>query len=255
MSKQKVQNMLIIVLIIVVVLLASFLLIGLNKMTAQARNEIGGGPRDGVSLPAQNIFTDEFNFVKGDAAEQGGQQNSLEGFAELQSASLGATGIGGQSTNSGTELVPAAAFRHDGLNGSPSKYRIQTYLGGYIRNNDTVLLCVVAPVYLPDGATLTRFTMYFVDDHATYDMWRAYLIRHKLSAAPGTSSENVMDLDFLNGTGIDSSAPFFAWSTVINTSGAENVSNDYGYSITFCFDESTGLDQLLYGFNVNYNLP
>jgi hypothetical protein len=231
MLKQKTQNILIAVLIIAVVILASALVIGLNRMIAQAQDE---GPNIN---PSGSVEPDEDN----------------EGYAAIGDKPPGTIpkpGIGGQSTMYGVEYVPSSAFRHDGSTGSPSGYRFW-WPAGYIRNNDSYYMCIAAPVYLPHGATITEFGMYFVDDHSTYDTWRAYLWRSKQSHPPGTTAETVADLDFLDSYNIDDSTIYLGWSRII-TSGTETVSNEYGYTITFCFDPNTGMYHRIYGFHVMY---
>jgi hypothetical protein len=72
---------------------------------------------------------------------------------------------------------------------------------------------------------------------------------------PGTSAETVIDLNFIDTYDIDGPTIWRGWSQVIDTPGRDSVSNAYGYSITFCFDPATGLDHLIYGFDVLYDMP
>lgn len=162
-----------------------------------------------------------------------------------------------QSTNSGAEYIPASAFRHDGEVGASGAYRFSvlggTFPGGYLRNISTVGFCMAAPVYLPDNATITEFSMFFMDDHPTSDLWDVYLWRRKHNGIPSTTAQIVMDLDFLDGLNIDDTNIYEGSTANVVTAGSQVVDNNYGYTITFCMDGNTGLQQLIYGFKVAYN--
>ena len=253
MPNQKIQNLLIIVLIIVVVILASFLLTGINKMTAQARIETAGANLAssfdetgaiieeeqglGTILSYQGVFTEE--------VETSGQAVPMLADGDLKAP------ISGQSTNSGAEFIPASAFRHDGFTGLANDY-LYWPTGGYIRNNSANDVCLSAPVYVPDGATLTEFSIYVLDNDPSINLSedppdRIHFWRKNL-ASPTTSAE-ALATAFIPGVVADT----FIRRWFIGISGT--VSNDYGYYTTFCFPADTGLDILVYGARVDYTLP
>jgi len=270
MFKQSIENYLIVVLVILVVLLSYFLVIGFNRTAVQARNNVPESRADTfrpslaiedkieeqqlseVSLAYQDVFTNP-NVLEPPEGEEQYDGEVVEAIGiNGQSAS-----IGGQSTGTGAEFIPASAFRHDG-NSPASEYEILTFgdgIGGYIRNNSAGYMCISGPVYLPNGATITWFRQYFVDSNSSLEMWTAVLWRRKLSSPPTTTADVVADLDFLFFNPIDS---IFVWrgsSANIVTAGSETVSNEYGYYITYCFDPNTDMSHRIYGFEVDYTLP
>lgn len=174
------------------------------------------------------------------------QQGQLEEVDDLESLILNSiqdSSIDPQSTNSGTEVIPTSAFRHDGTNGNG--FRFWPY-SGYLRNRSSSLMCLSAPVYVPDGVTMTRFSMYFVDDSPSDIEARLYRKNH---AFPTSTAELISSMFF---SGIDESTIFVGWDDTFEP-GTETVSNNYGYSIAFCFDANTSLDQRIYGFSVDYD--
>ncbi len=191
-----------------------------------------------TNMVYQGVYTNVLNNLPGDVKRKEGQ---LEVIDDLKSAAF----IGGQSTNSGSEYIPSSAFRHDGS--SPASGFRFWPTAGYIRNNSSSRMCLAAPVYVPHGATLTEFSMYFMDDHAASDMG-AVLWRSKYASPPGSSAEWVTGLYF---PGVDAATRRRGYNTDIQP-GTETVSNAYGYYISFCFDPDTGLEQLVYGFRVDY---
>jgi hypothetical protein len=217
MLRQRMNYLLLGVIVVAVVILSSFLVFGFDRLTAQAQGE---NPNADL---AQSLARTE------------GQVEAIND----------ASPIGPQSTTSGAEYIPPSAIRHDGVSPA-SGYRFWLY-EGYIRNNSTSLMCLSAPVYVPHGATITQFSMFFVDDHATSDM-EARLFRRRHAFPPDTSSELMANMYF---PGIDAPTHWIGWTTAIQP-GTETVSYDYGYYVAFCFDPDTGLDQRVYGFRVDY---
>ncbi len=228
MPKQKTQSFLFIVAVIVaVIILATIFVNDFSRMTALAQDEGGANPN---SFPAPAASPEQhFNAVQ-----------------DLQSL-IPEGEIGGQSIQSGFEYIPSSAFRHDGISPA-SGYRFIP-VEGYIRNNSAALMCLAAPVYVPNGVTLTKFSMFFVDDHPISDM--AAIFRRRSHTSPGNAAETVASLNF-DSNNIDEPTVFEGFTTAI-TSGREVVNNNFGYYITFCFDPNTGLDQRVYGFRVEYN--
>jgi hypothetical protein len=216
MVEQRIYRLLLVLLVIGLVVLFTLMLTGFGRVTAQAQ--------DG------NINADLAHTLKHKPAH-------LE--------VVDASSIGGQSTMSGSEYIPSSALRHDGA--SPAGGFRFWPTAGYIRNNSTSYMCLSGPVYVPNGATLTEFSIYFVDDHATSEIV-AVLWRRRQAPAPGDTAELVAGFSF---TGIDTPNVWRGYTNFIEP-GTETVSNGYGYYIGFCFDPNTGLDQLVYGFRVDY---
>jgi hypothetical protein len=182
-----------------------------------------------------------------------GEGESQEGHLEAVD-DLG-SGLSGQSTLSGYEHIPASAFRSDGYPGAAVGYRFSvlggTFPGGYVRNNSANSVCMAAPVYLPDGATVTQVSIFFMDDHPTLDMDNAVRLWRKNHASPGSNAEMMVDLIF---PGVDATTIWRGYTSDI-VSGTQIVSNNYGYYAAFCFHASTGLQHLVYGFRVDYDGP
>jgi hypothetical protein len=218
MPQQRINYLLLGVIIVAVVILSSFLVIGFDRVTAQAQKG------DSNADLAQSLKRTE---------------GQLEAIGD-------AYPIGPQSTNSGAEYIPPSAFRHDGVSPA-SGFRFWLY-EGYIRNNSSDYMCLAAPVYVPHGATLSEFSMFFVDDHAASDMG-ADLWRRRLAFPPDSTAEWVAGMYF---TGIDEPTHWRGWTKAIEPD-TKTVSYDYGYYISFCFNPDTGLEQRVYGFRVNYD--
>jgi hypothetical protein len=193
-----------------------------------------------TNVTYQGVFTDEVDYSSRDRERQ-------EGQLEVLGDDGGAPPIGAQSTGSGDEYVPVSAFRHEGFVGPASEFLISPVDGFILNKSTTEQMCMSGPVYLPHGATITEFSMYFVDDHATSDVWSDFY-RRKHSDPPDSSAELVADLFF---PGFDFSFNLRGFTSYIEP-GTETVSNQYGYYIAFCFDANTGFEQRMYGFRVRY---
>jgi hypothetical protein len=217
MLRQRMDYLLLGVIVVAVVIVSSFLVFDFDRFTAQAQGE---NPNADLA-------------------------RSLERTEGQVMAVDDAFPIGPQSTMSGAEYIPPSAFRHDG-NTPASGYRFWVY-EGYIHNNSSDSMCLAAPVYVPHGATITQFSIFFVDDHATSDVW-ADLWRRRHASTPTSTAEWVAGVAF---PGFDVPTHWIGWTTAIEP-GTETVSYDYGYYISFCFGPDTGLEQRIYGFRVNY---
>lgn len=247
----KMQNLVLVVAVIVaVVILSTFLVIGPNRMTAQAGNELpllatNAQQEVGTHLAYQGVYTNPnmLNFPS-DTEPQAGQ---LKVVTDLKSAISG-SGIDPQSINSGFEYIPSSAFRSDGF--SPASQYSFVPTTGYILSNSATGMCLAAPVYVPNGATLTRFSMFFVDDNADNDLTFVKLWRkNHTPAGAGAAAQVVASLAFPG----NDEATVFEGFTETMTPGTQTVSNNFGYYIGFCFNGNTGLEQLVYGFRVEYN--
>lgn len=248
----KAQNVVLIATVIVAVItLSAFLMIGPNKMSARAQIESSNlmastQQKVETGLTYQEVYTNSNspNFPTGIEPQSG----QLKAVTDLQSATSG-SGVAPQSINSGFEYIPSSAFRSDGVSPASGYRFIPT--AGYIRNNSASQMCLAAPVYVPNGATLTTFSMFFVDDSAPSDLTFVKLWRKNQTASgAGTAAQVVASLSFSN---INEATVFEGFTTTL-TPGTQTVSNNFGYYIGFCFNGGTGLEQLVYGFRVAYNL-
>ena len=66
--------------------------------------------------------------------------------------------------NTASVLVPAADFVDDGFTAQDYVY---DETGGYIYSGGDTYTCMQAPLYLPDGATVSTFGGYVVDNDAS----------------------------------------------------------------------------------------
>lgn len=250
MLKQKTQNLLMIAVIIGVVILSFWLLIGFDRMTVQAQSNsliLQEQQERSPRLAYQNVPTNTVNSL-GTIEVQELRAEVTDNIQDIISKiETGSTGLGAQSINAGYEYIPASAFRHDGASPA-SGYSFFPFLG-FIQNTSSSQMCLAAPVYVPNGATFTNVFIFFVDDSASSDfliaLWR------KNHVSPGGNAEPVAvgtltDID-------DTLVRIGFFDPFQPQPGTGTVSNNYGYSVTFCFDPNTGIEQLVYGFIVTYN--
>lgn len=200
-------------------------------------------------LNYQAVYTNPNAF--GSSADGASEVGQIEAVTDLESLPS-SSGVGPQSTLSGSEHVPPSAFRSDGFPGAAVGYRFSlfggTFPGGYIRNNSANPLCMAAPVYLPEGSTVTQFSIYFMDDHPTLDLDNSTSIRlwRKNLASPGNDAQIMAGFA---SPSTDSTTIFRGFDDTINNA---IVNSDYGYYVTFCLYGNTGLQHLIYGFKVDY---
>jgi hypothetical protein len=270
MVTQRIKSLLLFAIVILaVVILSSFLVIGPDGVTAQAQSNLSlfsesnqGGP--GPWTPAMELAIDEQQEIGTGLTYQGVYTNPnaldfpgglapQEGQLEVVDDLEGEISV--TSTFSGYEHIPASAFRSDGFPGAAVGYRFSVlggaFPGGYVRNNSANSVCMAAPVYLPHGATVTEVSIFFMDDHPTWDMDNAIRLWRKSHTSPGNDADVMVDLNF---PPIDNTIIYRGYTTSI-ASGTEVVSNDYGYYVAFCFHPSTGLQHLVYGWRVDYDMP
>jgi hypothetical protein len=143
-------------------------------------------------------------------------------------------GVGTLSDGSGVEVVPIAAFRHDGNNANDW---FHSFYGGHIQNDSSALPCLMAPTYPPDGATLTQFRFSLLDNSASSDL-SVWLDRVNLTTGA------VQTIGGGSLTGRNSATP---------TEAFDNT-KDYAYFVNLCFDANTGTEILLYGARLIYTL-
>lgn len=256
MVKQKVRNLIIIVIVVIpVAILYALLTVGSYEVTAQSQpphkpalvtsKQITGNQVVNAELNFQSVYTTP-NALDVLEAEEG-EESQLEVVGDLTSGIQ----IEPYSTNSGSEYVPMSAFRSDGFPGAAVGYRFSvlggSFPGGYLRNISSNTVCMAAPVYLPNGATVTEFSIYFMDDHPTLDMNNFIRLWRKSLASPGSNADIMAS--FVSPAGIDSTIIYRGYD---NTIAQATVSNLYSYYITICLYGNTGLQHLVYGFRVNH---
>jgi hypothetical protein len=258
MLNQKVQNLLLVAVIAIPITTVTYLLTsGSNGVAAQVQ----GLP--GLHSAVTELPSDERQEADPHLSYQGIYTNpntlNLPGDVELEEAHLegvddfSSSEIDPQSTNSGSEFVPASAFRSDGSPGAAVGYRFSVlgvpFPGGFVYSISTDYVCMVAPVYLPDGASVTEFSIYFMDDHPTLDFDTDNIVKlwRKDHAFPNNAAN---ELASITTNGLDSTTIIRRSDTSIANA---NVSNDFGYYITFCFDQNSNDQHLVYGFGVDYN--
>jgi hypothetical protein len=251
MLNQKIQTLLLMIAVVIPIATAASLLSnGTYQVTAQVQ-EVAGA--EGAATKVVIDQPPEAG-VQPSYQAAGTNPNTQSLVENVEVAQRDDGEIGPQSTNSGFEFVPVSALRSDGAVGAAVGYRISviggTFPGGYVRNNSANAVCMAAPVYLPQGATLTQFYMYLLDndpnsnmgDTAPVILWRKNLF------SPTFTAESVAAFTLPN----VSDTIVRRWFINVPTS-RRIVSNIYSYYITFCFNPNTGQQHLVYGFGVDYN--
>ncbi len=150
-------------------------------------------PRDAPAQQTGGPLTDIPQVAQGGPAVQGELPTNEEWMAshslEMKPASQPQLLEGQATINAGGSLppltIPAADFRTDG--GNPDGYYF-LFAGGYLRGLDTEGACMQAPVYLPNGVTVTEFWMSAIDNYNGYDL---YVALNRVSNASGTPSEEM----------------------------------------------------------------
>jgi hypothetical protein len=260
MFNQRIQNLLVVAIVAILVTMIAYLLTtNSHQVAAQVQEKpLGYLSATELTIDKQQRFNTELSYQgvysnpntvnpQGEADSGGGQ---LEAVDDLESA-LSDSEIDPQSTNSGAEFVPASALRSDGFPGAAVGYRFSVldvpFPGGFVNNISADFVCMAAPVYLPDGATVTRFSMYFMDDHPTLDVDNVITLWRKSHTSPGNSANAMASLA---PAGVDSTSILRASTTGISNA---TVNNNFGYYVTICLYPNTEAQHLVYGFSVDYN--
>lgn len=136
---------------------------------------------------------------------------------ELSGAAVESKRVGGIFT---PVVVPAAAFLRDGFRPTSSVF---SFFTGRLTGNSMGYGCSMAPVYLPDGATITAVTLIGIDDDPGYDV---RMILRKLDNFSGQTSELVL----LVTTG----TPGFAEVTIAAINNPNVVHPDHSLYLTTC---------------------
>lgn len=123
-------------------------------------------------------------------------------------------------------VIPAAEFTADGANPGSLFF---PFGGGYFQGNTENYGCMVAPVYLPYGATVTDMFTTVYDNDATYNI--AITLRRVDNFAGGTET-----------MGTANSSGNFAGVTTLNDASITEpliVYPDYSYYVTACVQSSS----------------
>jgi hypothetical protein len=253
MLNQKVKNLLLVAIVVVLITTLAFILtIRSSHATAQVQNLLNHDAAETglvINQPLERALSYQGVYTNPNTLNPPGEAESEKGYPEVVTDLESA--LSPQSTNSGSEHVPASAFRSDGFPGAAVGYRFSvvggTFPGGYVRNNSTDDVCMAAPVYLPNGKTVTRFSIFFMDDDPVFDMDYVIHLWRKNQANPGSTAQQMASI--VPSSPIDDTTIFRVSDTTINN---PVISNSYGYYITFCLHANTDLQHLVYGFKVDY---
>jgi hypothetical protein len=128
------------------------------------------------------------------------------------------------STGSTPHVIPAAAFRDDGI----SDYFF-SFGNGYIRSTGSASACLMAPVYLPDGILMDYLRIYAYDNHAANFTME---LRRKENSS--TSSSQVLASVTTSGS---SSAVQKVTDTTIGSPVVDN--RNYSYFLSTCLNSTT----------------
>lgn len=250
MIKQKTQNLLLITVITAVIIVSFWFLIGFDRLAVQAQSNsliFQEQQKSGLRLGSQDVSTNTINSL-GTIKVQELQVEEATSIQDIISKiEANSTELGTQSINAGYEYIPASAFRHDGA--SPASGYSFFPFEGFIQNTSSSQMCLAAPVYVPNGVTFTDVFIFFIDDSATSDL--AIVLWRKNHISPGGNAEVVIAGTFSD---IDDALVRYGYFDPFQVEpGTGTVSNNYSYSVTFCFDPNTNIEQLVYGFFVAYN--
>jgi hypothetical protein len=218
------QNLLLVVLIVVLMAeLATLVWLKPPAGAALAQTGDAGGQKRGNAVVRQEASISPVEFAP--VAAQGD--------------------LGPQSDGSGVEVMSNGAFRNDG--DSVDGWR-NLFSGGFIHNNSPDPACFMAPVYPPNGATLTEFRFSILDKSAAKNL--LFVRLHRVRLATGT-------VDVVSGGALtqvlnnpNALELFFQNPKIVP--GTERVSNAYAYYVDLCFDGGTGTDILFYGARLFY---
>ena len=127
-------------------------------------------------------------------------------------------------------VIPAADFRNDGYDQDAFMFWFGWGgAGGFIEGDNTAgSACVMAPAYLPSGASVFQFWVSVVDNDATYDM---YIDLYRVHHYP----DGVVDL---MGSISTSGASPNIQSLGDNSIANPVISYEYAYYVTTCLQNS-----------------
>ena len=202
MKEKRVSKKVLLILILLVVAAVPLLLAGVGwaqEGDQAATNQV----KTGTEAAAEMVITDP--------------------EADLSAIVAQSVGVTGSST-----VIPAAAFVDDGYGNQD--YGL-TFSGAYVYPYPgTTQFCMQAPVYLPDGATVTVFSGHVYDNDPNADIWRLELRRVAYTN--------------LNGSTVMASAPTSGATNAYQATLTESIANAvvdneaYAYFAAVCTDAS-----------------
>lgn len=216
MTNKRVSRKFMLILILLAVAAVPLLVVGVG-WAQEGDQSLANDQRTGTEAVADMVITDP--------------------EADLSAIVAQATGVSGSST-----VIPAAAFTDDGF--GDQSYAL-TFGGAYVfPYPDNTAFCMQAPVYLPNGATVTAYSGHAYDNNASGNIWRLELRRF-----PYTN---------LNGSTAMADAPTTgavnAYQATVDLTIANPVIDNsaYAYFAAFCTDLSAGANLRLYAVQVFY---
>jgi hypothetical protein len=136
-------------------------------------------------------------------------------------------------------VIPAADFAADGANPDSMFF---PFGGGYFQGNGDIYGCMVAPAYLPEGATVTDMFVSVYDNDATYNL--TVNLRRADNFAGGTTTM----------ANASSSGQFAGIQTISTSSITDPLVDypDYAYYVTTCVLSG---NIRIYSVRLYYTLP
>lgn len=191
---------------------------------------------EGNSLTMEEMDV-ESEFIPGDIGQQ-----SAAAVTSLISVD-GAPVLTAHMTPQGAVVsVPTSAFRSRGVTPTGAIY-------SFLKSNwsgaaDGGMGCIMAPVYLPNGATVTKLYAYYIDNDAGLES--NIVLRRSLNLLDGSGSATSLASVITSGSSTD-------WQELVETS-IENAVVDnlrYDYSLTTCLES---VDISFYGARIYYTV-
>ncbi len=147
------------------------------------------------------------------------------------------------SAGSNVEVVPMAAFRQHSQNADDLRFDFEN---GFVRNTSgTDQACVMAPLFPPEGATLTELRASIFDDQSDTRNLSVDLRRVEMSSGTGAILATVSSNDVMGAPPDNNELSSTGFTSVVNS--------NYNYFITACFVAGTDLGIRLFGARVLYN--
>ena len=155
-----------------------------------------------------------------------------------------------QAQSGDIQVVPAASFIQ-ASDTNPATDDANNWLfdidGGFLTSDSTTdEVCLVAPVYLAPDQTIDSFTVFAADESSNADL-TVYLDRTSLLG-------DWTEVARVSSTGVTSGIQTLIDSTVSTTGGANIISTEYHYHVSFCLSPNSGNSIRVYGAQVRYSL-
>jgi hypothetical protein len=157
-----------------------------------------------------------------------------------------------QSDGSGVETVPGAAFVHTNQLGSGSEAKdwFFSFAGGYLTNDSFAEsglnkeVCLIAPVYLIPGTTITGFRSYVRDNSTTLDI---PIFLDRTDSFGGWT-----ELAAVQSAGSSAAIQTLIDPSITSEGSANVVALDFNYHVSLCLPAGSDFSILVYGAQVSY---